>query len=168
VIAGPGLRYATAEAEVVAGWHPGAVRVAARRDEVLAALAGADLVHVAAHGTFNPASPLLSALRLEDGPMNAYDLLRLDRAPRLVVLSSCDSGMAHAPADGAPLGLAGTFLDRGARCVVAGMVPIRDEDALALMTGFHALLAAGHSPAAALAEAARRHDVHGFTCFGAG
>nr|BFE81870.1 hypothetical protein GCM10020093_044710 [Planobispora longispora] len=43
----------------------------------------------------------------------AYDLLRLRLSPGLVVLSACDTGMARAPADGAPLGLAGTFLDRG-------------------------------------------------------
>ena len=73
----------------------------------------------------------------------AYDLLQLRTPPRLVVLSACDAGMAHAPADGAPLGLAGTFLSLGSQCVVASLVPVRDEETLTLMTVFHGLLAAG-------------------------
>uniref|UniRef100_UPI0013B3EB70 CHAT domain-containing protein n=1 Tax=Nonomuraea lactucae TaxID=2249762 RepID=UPI0013B3EB70 len=86
----------------------------------------------------------------------------------LVVLSACDSGMARTPADGAPLGLAGTFLARGAACVVAGLVPVRDEDALAVMTLFHELIATGQSPASALAAASAKTGVVGFACFGAG
>jgi hypothetical protein len=52
--------------------------------------------------------------------------------------------------------------------VVAGLVPVRDEDALALMTRFHELLAAGHPPATALADASAKTGVLGFVCFGAG
>ncbi|GGM77279.1 hypothetical protein GCM10010106_24620 [Thermopolyspora flexuosa] len=167
-VAGPGLAHAEAEVAAVLGAHPGAARVPARTGAVLEALAAADVAHIAAHGMFCAHSPLLSSIALDDGPLLAYDLLRLDRVPALVVLSACDSGLAHAPADGAPLGLAGTFLDRGAACVVAGLVPVRDEDALALMTAFHRLLAAGTAPAAALAAAAGATGVAGFVCLGAG
>ncbi|MFO7249631.1 MAG: CHAT domain-containing protein [Actinomycetes bacterium] len=167
-VAGPGLAHAEAEVAAVLGAHPGAARVPARSGAVLAALAAADVAHLAAHGMFCAHSPLLSSIALDDGPLLAYDLLRLDRVPGLVVLSACDSGLAHAPADGAPLGLAGTFLDRGAACVVAGLVPVRDEDAHALMTAFHRLLAAGAAPAAALAAAAEATGVAGFVCLGAG
>jgi CHAT domain-containing protein len=148
--------------------HPGAVEVTARTADVLAVLEKADTVHIAAHGIFCANSPLLSSITLEDGPLMAYDLLRLGRAPRLVVLSACDAGMAHTPADGAPLGLAGTFLDRGSGCVVAGLVPVRDDEALTLMSVFHRLLADGHSPAQALAAASDTTGVAGFACLGAG
>ncbi len=166
VVAGPDLEHAVAEADVVAGIHRYSVRVAARRAEVLAALGCADLVHIAAHGVFCARSPLLSRIALEDGPLMAYDLLRLARTPRLVVLSACDGGMAHAPADGAPLGLAGTFLDRGSGCVVASVVPVRDEDTLALMARFHRRLVCGDAPSTALAAAGG--GVTGFVCLGAG
>ncbi|GGL20025.1 hypothetical protein Sme01_37970 [Sphaerisporangium melleum] len=185
-IAGPGLRYAEGEAAMVVRTYrqaarrpcpppptnaepsalPGARQVTAKRAEVLDALARAEIAHIAAHGFFSARSPLLSSIALEDGPLMAYDLLALERSPWLVVLSACDAGMAHAPMDGASLGLAGTFLDQGAACVIAGLVPIRDAEALAVMTLVHALLAGGHTPAEALATAALRTGVHGFTCMG--
>ncbi|MEV0202068.1 CHAT domain-containing protein [Nonomuraea sp. NPDC050691] len=140
----------------------------ARTGPVMEALASADVLHLAAHGVFHARSPLLSSITLDDGPLMAYDLLRLPRSPRLVVLSACDSGMARVPAEGAPLGLAGAFLARGTACVVAGMVPVRDDDALAVMTLFHELLARGESPASALAAASAKTEVPGFACFGAG
>ncbi len=165
---GPGLAHAREEVDRVLSCHPRAHEVPARTGPVLAALEYADVLHLAAHGVFHARSPLLSSITLDDGPLMAYDLLGTSPAARLVVLSSCDSGMARTPADGAPLGLAGTFLARGAACVVAGLVPVRDEDALALMTRVHEFLAAGHCPALALAYASARTGVLGFVCFGAG
>ncbi|WP_084963832.1 CHAT domain-containing protein [Thermoactinospora rubra] len=165
---GPGLRHAAGEVRAVLETHRRTRRVAARRAEVLGALGQADVVHLAAHGVFDARSPLLSSVALDDGALMAYDLLSLDRAPRLVVLSACDTGMARIPAEGAPLGLAGTFLSRGAGCVVAGLVPVPDEETADLMRAFHALLALGRPPAEALAEAAVKTGALGFACFGAG
>ncbi|MFI6594862.1 CHAT domain-containing protein [Nonomuraea sp. NPDC050536] len=165
---GPGLEYAQAEVDRVVGGYAGGAVVPGRRADVHAGLARADVFHLAAHGVFDARSPLLSGITLEDGPLMAYDLLRLPRTADLVVLSSCDSGMARTPAEGAPLGLAGTFLSRGTACVVAGMIPVRDDEALAVMTLFHELLAAGRPPAHALAAASAKTGVQAFTCFGAG
>ncbi|MBG0812692.1 CHAT domain-containing tetratricopeptide repeat protein [Planomonospora sp. ID82291] len=167
-VAGPGLRCAEAEARMVAARRPGTERVPAARRAVLAALERASVAHLAAHGTFSARSPLLSGIDLDDGRLMAYDLLRIRTPPELVVLSACDAGMAHAPTDGTPLGLAGAFLASGTRCVVAGLVPVRDDETLALMTVFHGLLAAGRPPAAALAAAAGRTGTAGFACFGYG
>ncbi|GGO25147.1 CHAT domain-containing protein [Microbispora bryophytorum] len=172
-LAGPGLDHAAAEADMVAAAHARSRRVAATRAEALGALERADVLHIAAHGMFSPRGPMLSQIMLDDGPLMAYDLLAARRVPRLVVLSACDAGMAHAPVDGAALGLAGAFLDGAARngdaaCVVAGVVPVRDDEALTLMTVFHTLLAEGRSPAEALAQASEKTAVPGFVCFGAG
>src|SRR5262249_16062440 len=60
---------------------------------VLAALDGAGLAHIAAHGTFRADSPLFSSLRMDDGPLTVYDLERLRRAPYRAIFSSCDSGL---------------------------------------------------------------------------
>ncbi|MEU4695719.1 CHAT domain-containing protein [Nonomuraea dietziae] len=166
--AGPGLRHAATEVERVLAAHRRTELVRGRLADVADALGRADVLHLAAHGTFHSRSPLLSSIELEDGPLMAYDLLTHDCPPRLVVLSACDSGMARVPAEGAPLGLAGTFLARGAACVVAGLIPVPDDEALALMTLFHNLIAAGEPPAAALATASSKTRVPGFACFGAG
>ncbi|WP_405394293.1 CHAT domain-containing protein [Microbispora hainanensis] len=172
-LAGPGLDHAEAEADMVAAAHTRGRRIGATRAEVLRAIEQADVLHIAAHGMFSPRGPMLSQITLDDGPLMAYDLLTARRIPRLVVLSACDAGMAHAPVDGAALGLAGAFLDSAARngdaaCVVAGVVPVRDDEARTLMTLFHTLLAEGRSPAEALAQAAEKTAVPGFVCFGAG
>src|SRR5262249_61829117 len=73
---------------------------------VLNAIDGAGLAHIAAHGAFRAASPLFSSLRLDDGPLTVYDLERLRRGPRRLVLSSCDSGVAAPAGGGAGLGRA--------------------------------------------------------------
>ncbi|WP_344056636.1 CHAT domain-containing protein, partial [Sphaerisporangium rubeum] len=159
-VAGPGLAHAAAEAAAVRRVHrapepsdPHDPHVPSDRSEtpeeaatvsgVLDALGEAGVAHIAAHGRFCARSPLLSSVALHDGPLMAYDVLALARVPWLVVLSACDAGMAYAPVDGTPLGLPGAFLDRGSACVVAGLLPVRDEEAHALMTTFHSLLARG-------------------------
>ncbi|MEO3811800.1 CHAT domain-containing protein [Sphaerisporangium sp. B11E5] len=167
-VPGPGLAHATAEAATVSRIH-GALEPPleeATVPRVLDILGEADIAHIAAHGRFCARSPLLSSLALHDGPLMAYDILALPRVPWLVVLSACDAGMAYAPVDGTALGLPGAFLDRGSACVVAGLLPVRDQDAQALMTTFHTHLADGGTPAEALAAATERTAVPGFTCFG--
>ncbi|NBE99372.1 CHAT domain-containing protein [Nonomuraea sp. KC401] len=166
--AGPSLAHAHAEVAHVLACHPGGRESPARTADVLRALRTADVLHLAAHGVFHARSPLVSGITLEDGPLMAYDLLEAPRSPELVVLSACNSGMSRAPVDGAPLGLPGTFLAKGASCVVAGLVPVRDEAARAMMGVFHELVVAGRSPDAALACAAAKTGEHAFVCFGAG
>lgn len=119
---------------------------------VLAALDGARLAHVAAHGTFRADSPLFSALRLADGPLTGYDLQRLHRAPEQVVLSSCDSAMAAAAGADELLGLACSLLPLGTREIAASIVPVSDTAVGPLMVALHRHLRGG----AGMAEALRR------------
>ncbi|MDX3107008.1 CHAT domain-containing protein, partial [Nonomuraea angiospora] len=166
--AGPALAHAHAEVRSVLACHPDGREAPGRTGPVLEALATADVLHLAAHGVFHARSPLVSGITLEDGSLMAYDLLDIPRSPGLVVLSACNSGMSRTPVEGAPLGLPGTFLAKGSACVVAGLVPVRDEGAWALMSMFHELLVAGRPPDAALASAAAKTGETGFVCFGAG
>ncbi|MBC6463725.1 CHAT domain-containing protein, partial [Actinomadura sp. HBU206391] len=99
LVAGPDLGHADAEIAALARIYPGATVLTgpqARADTVRRALDGGALAHVAAHGTFRDDSPLFSRLLLADGPLIAYDLDGLRRAPRVVVLSACDAGRADA------------------------------------------------------------------------
>ncbi|MGW5748392.1 CHAT domain-containing protein, partial [Amycolatopsis sp. NPDC003861] len=175
VVAGPGLPHAAAEAAALARRYPGARRFtgrSARVEPVLAALDGAALGHLAAHGVFRTDNPLFSALQLADGPLTVYDLERLARPPRQVVLSGCDSGRSAIHAGDELLGLASALLALGTTSLVATVLPIPDDAGRALMVRHHRHLASGLTPAAALARAqAELPDspaAFSYVCYGAG
>src|SRR6185312_6088185 len=98
LVAGPDLPCAAEEVAEVAKVHRrvrclegSAASVAA----VLAALDGARLAHLAAHGSFRADNPQLSSLRLADGPLTVYDLETLSSPPPVLVLSACDTGLSQ-------------------------------------------------------------------------
>lgn len=146
VVAGPGLPGAEREIALVGRSHEGATVVpapSATAAAVLAALDGAGVAHIAAHGRFRSDNPLFSALELADGPLMVHDLDQLRRAPDMVVLSACDvASSAHAAGDEL-LGLMAALFGLGTRTVVASAVPVPDEATPALMDRFHAGLGAG-------------------------
>jgi hypothetical protein len=165
VIAGPGLRAAEAEVAEIAAGRPGTrLLVEPSADEALAALEGARLAHVAAHGEFRADNPLFSCLHLADGPLTAYDLQRLHQPPLILVLSSCESGLTGVAAGDELLGLAAVLLAAGTRTVIASTALVPDAETRDLMLRLHAALADGASPAAALALAGHAT----FVCIGAG
>jgi CHAT domain-containing protein len=121
-----------------------------------AALDGARLAHLAAHGSFRADSPLFSSLWLHDGPLYLYDLDRLPRPPHTVVLSACDVGDAAAVGVDEGLGLVTGLLGLGTASVLASTVPVNDRATAQVMGHLHAALATGADlPTAWLA--ARRH-----------
>jgi tetratricopeptide (TPR) repeat protein len=95
------------------------------------------LFHYAGHGARAGVEGLGSHLRLAgEQQLLATDVLALGRAPRLVVLSACDS--ARTAADRADtLGLGQAFVLAGARAVVAPTRPVDDAVALAIVTEFY-------------------------------
>jgi tetratricopeptide (TPR) repeat protein len=119
---------------------------------VLAALDGAALAHIAAHGTFRADSPLFSSLRLDDGPLTVHDLERLRRAPYRVILSSCDSGVLQPAGADELLGLAHTLAPRGTAGIVASVVPVNDQATATLMLSLHRHLRDGATFAEALRD----------------
>jgi CHAT domain-containing protein len=143
---------------------------------VLGALDGAGLAHIAAHGIFRADSPLFSALQLDDGPLTVYDLERLGRAPRRIVLSSCDSGLAVPAGADELLGLASALIPLGTTGIVASVVPVSDGAVVPMMALLHRELRSG----AGLAEGLRRTraavgsdpvaaaTAWSFSCLGAG
>ena len=126
---------------------------------VLDAIDGAGLAHIAAHGTFRADSPLFSALRLDDGPLTVYDLERLRRGPRRLVLSSCDSGIAAPAGADEVLGLASSLLPLGTTGIVASVVPVNDEAVVPLMTALHRELRGGATLAGSASQRATRPRV---------
>ena len=149
----------TATASTSAGVAPvvlgGGTATVAR---VLDAIDGAGLAHIAAHGTFRADSPLFSSLRLDDGPLTVYDLERLRRGPRRLVLPSCDSGVAAPAGADEVLGLASSLIPLGTTGIVASVVPVNDPAAVPLMIALHRELRAGASLAEALRDARRGQE----------
>ena len=148
-------RLVTGDAEVrhLVAQYPDAVVLAdgdATAERVMAAMDGAWLVHMAAHGTFRSDSPLFSAIELDDGPLTVYDLERLKQAPYHVVLSSCSSAVGAPVGADELLGLVSALISLGSAGVVASVVPVNDPATVPLMTALHEHLRAGSDLAQAL------------------
>ncbi len=178
--AGPGLAGAGAELAALATVYPGARSfgpTASSVDAVLVALEGAEIAHLACHGSFRVDNPMFSSLQLADGPLTVFDLEKLHEAPRLVVLAACDVGTAAVSAGDELLGLGAALHRAGTESVVASLVPVPDEAAVAMMVALHREVAAGEPVAVALARARQaitpdRPEAvavrSAFTCFGLG
>jgi tetratricopeptide (TPR) repeat protein len=155
---GPGLGTEGAEIPVVASLHDDVTVLTGKEataGNVLAALDGAWLAHIAAHGVFRADSPLFSALSLHDGPLTVYDFEQLRRAPYRLVLSSCDSGvLAPAGADEL-LGLVSSLLPLGTAGIIAAVVPLNDRAAVPMMADVHRELRAGQTLAQSLCSVRR-------------
>jgi CHAT domain-containing protein len=171
LVAGPGNDRGEAEVTAIAGLYPHATVLtgpAATPGATTKALEGATLAHLAAHGHHQAENALFSYLDLAGGPLMGYDLQRLDTAPSLVVLASCDLGQTDVRPGDETVGMTTALLSTGTSTVVASVSRVADETALSVMTGFHQAVRRGHSPSAALAVSAPADLAAGFVCFGAG
>lgn len=122
----------------------------------------ASLLHVAAHGELDDASPLFSRIVLapgegEDGSLTVGEAYDLDlSASRLVVLSACQTNVgAHSQGDDV-VGLTRAFFYAQAPAVLASLWKVDDEATGVLMAEFHAQLKNGRDKADAL-QAAQAH-----------
>jgi hypothetical protein len=177
LVGGPGLPAVDREIAELARRHHDAVRLiggTARCAAVLAALDGAALAHIAAHGSFRADSPLFSALHLDDGPMTVYDLERLRRAPARLVLSACHAGRLAPTGADELLGLASSLIPLGTAGVVAAVVEVNDAATAPLMVTLHDHLRRGASLATALCRTRSAVDdplgratASSFICLGA-
>jgi len=146
LISGPGLPTGQAEVTRLAALYPQATILAdgtATAGRVLAALGGAWLAHVAAHGTFRADNPQLSSLQLDDGPLTVYDIEGISRAPYRLVLSACDSGRSAPAGADELLGLASSLMPMGTVGIVAAVTPVNDQATPLIMESLHGHVADG-------------------------
>jgi tetratricopeptide (TPR) repeat protein len=174
LVAGPDLPGAAEEVERLAAARPGATVLqgdAATTAAVRSALEDADLVHLAAHGSFRSDAPLFSSLRLADGLLTVYELERLRSVPTTLVLPACDAAVVAVRPGDELLGTAAALVGLGVTSVLAPVLPIPDVTSTPLMLAVHDRLAAGDDPSAALAAAAQRDPddpvALAFVCIGA-
>ena len=157
------LPFARREAELLAERRAGpTVSLAgelAREDEVKSRLReGARIAHFATHGFASSWSDHRSALVLapapgEDGFLQARELSALALDLDLVVLAACRSAAGRVRAGDHVRSLAHSFLEAGARTVVAALWEVPDGTTFELMSGFYDELAAGRPRAEALRRA---------------
>ena len=173
--AGPRLPAATDEIETLARRDPDALVLTgagASVGRLAMALSGAGSAHLAAHGHFRDDNPLFCSLEFADGHLTVYDLERLQRTPRRLVLSSCESGLSTVHAGDELMGFTAALFALGTATVIAAVVPVPDEATRGLMLALDDELRAGRPPAEALVNArARSADERAgaaFVCFGAG
>jgi len=163
LVVGPHLGTGGSEVPSLASLYPAATvlglesaaKVPATVEGVLASMGSAEIAHIAAHGTFRADSPLFSSLELDEGPLFVHDLDRLERAPRRVVLSACDTGVSAPVGADELLGLVSALLRIGTAGVLASVVPVNDEAAVPFMLSVHQALANGKSMSEAALQGRR-------------
>lgn len=146
MLVGPGLASGGAEVPAVAAEDPSAEVLDgsdATVEASLAALDGAALAHVAAHGHFRGDSPLFSSLAMADGPLLVHDLQRLERPPHRVVLSACESGELAPVGAQELLGLSAALLSMGTAGIVSSLGEVDDAATVEVMVALHGALRQG-------------------------
>jgi CHAT domain-containing protein len=148
------LEYAESEVELVTRTWPTS-RVLprdVRKEQVLAELPFADVLHVVCHGRADIVAPLESCLELAGERLRLADVMTVgDLETRLVVLSACETASAGVALPDESISFPTGLLQAGARGVIATMWAIPDRSAMILMARFYQLWRhAGHSPAQAL------------------
>ncbi len=156
LVAGPNLGSRGAEITTLRRTYEDArvlANGAATCEDVLKALNGAWLAHVAAHGVLRADNPLFSALTLDDGPLTVYDLERLRRAPYRLILSACESGVGTKAGADEVLGLASAVISLGTAGLLGSTVIVDDDAAVEVSLIVHEHLRAGADLAHALYRA---------------
>jgi len=128
------------------------------------------MLHLATHGHFNEANPLLSGLELEpggddDGMLQVHEILDLKLGADLVTLSACDTALGAGYFNSLPrgdefVGLNRAFLAAGSASVLATLWQVDDRASVSLMTQFYGRLGGQGDTtdaAAALAATQRQH-----------
>ena len=118
-------------------------------------LADYRVIHVAAHSLIDEAFPRNSAILLgaegrEDGALRAAEIAQLPVHADLVVLAACRTQFGRVMRGEGLLSLARSFMEAGARSVVASLWDVGDRDTRVLMRSFYAGIAGGLPPDQAL------------------
>ena len=106
------------------------------------AVGGYDVVHLAVHGKFDAAEPLLSYLELgggggDDGRLTAAEMFGLPLAKsRVVVLSACETGRAEATHGNELLGMERALIYAGAPALLLSQWQVDSEATARWMEAF--------------------------------
>ena len=115
----------------------------AREDRFKTEAGRARILHFAAHGLVNNASPMYSHLALaaggagEDGLLEAWELTRLDLKADLAVLSACETARGRTAAGEGMIGLSWAMFIAGVPSIVVSQWKVESAGTRELMVNFH-------------------------------
>ena len=122
-----------------------------------------DIIHLAMHTILNDQYPMNSAMifsqvndTTEDGMLHTYEVYGIPLKARMVVLSSCNTGMGLLFSGEGILSLARGFLYSGSQSVVMSMWEIEDKSGTEIMEMFYDNLKRGNSKSESLKKARTR------------
>ncbi len=125
-------------------------------------LTGFRMLHFAAHALLDDAHPERASLLLtpgapgEDGLLQVREIVELNLQGQVVVLAACKSAAGREVMGEGVVGLSHAFFQAGARAVIGGLWPLRDDETERLIDRMYAELARGASVVEALGAARRR------------
>ena len=122
----------------------------AKTDSIVGRLSASTTVHIAAHATFDPDTPLRSYLHLSDGTLPAARLAGSSSSASLVVLSACEAGRGGVSIGPEVFGLVTILVRAGVDAVIASLWPSDDAATAFLMTSLHQQVNDGVRPEEAL------------------
>ena len=130
---------------------------AATETAVIEKMQQAKLIHLATHGLFDEHQGLQSSLAFstiddDGGFLTAEEILDLDLAADLVVLSACNTGRGKITGDGV-VGLSRSFLLAGAQSTIVSLWYVPDQSTSTLMTNFYSQLQTNSQKPQALRQA---------------
>lgn len=163
----PALPGARAEAEYAYRLLGGSLRVGDEASEgALDSASTYTVLHIGAHVIIDTEQPESSAVVLasddtHDGLTSLAELGGLELDGTLVVLAACQGADGSVLAGEGPLSPARALFVAGARTVVAGLWPVRDDEASQLFQLFYQHLDAGVPVSEALAKAQAELRDHG-------
>lgn len=131
----------------------------AREDRVKAEAGNFKILHLATHGILNDSSPMYSHLVLtqggvEDGLLEAWELMETDLHAELVVLSACETARGRVGAGEGVIGLSWALFVAGSPTTVVSQWKVDSAGTSELMLEFHKSLNAGaRNPGAHISKA---------------
>jgi CHAT domain-containing protein len=158
----PALHYAEQEVNTIAQLYgtQALLGAVATESAVLSQAGQVEILHIAAHGKYNPHNPLFSTLYLapdaqHDGRLEVHEIYSLDltTATNLVVLSACQTQMGQLSKGDELVALSRAFLYAGTPSVMASLWSVDDRVTGLLMERFYIHLRAGMTKAEALRQA---------------
>ncbi len=159
----PPLRHAQAEVEGIAPLFNATplIRERATESALKTGVEAAGIVHLAAHGEYNPINALFSTIHLTEDSRNdgkfqvheIYNDLDLNQATNLVVLSACDTNKGQLSGGDDIVGLNRALLFAGTPTVIASLWNVDDAATGILMKQFYSYLQEDMDKAKALQKA---------------
>ncbi|MCD4669790.1 MAG: tetratricopeptide repeat protein [Actinomycetia bacterium] len=155
------LPFAEQEVQAIAALYgaPAYIGPEATEGLVWQAAGESSILHLAAHGKYNPVASLSSLIALapdaeHDGWLTVGEIYALDlHRTDLVVLSTCESQLGDLSEGDELVGMTRAFIYAGTPTVVASLWSVEDESTAYLMGRFYSYLQDGMGKGAALRQA---------------